>query len=103
MGASVIGMTNVPESYLAKEAGIAYSTIAMVTDFDAWKDEHCTVDEIMAVMQTNNKNVQTLLLDLLPRLEKNKFEFDKQNEIGVMTPKENWLDSYKEILEVLLK
>jgi 5'-methylthioadenosine phosphorylase len=103
MGASVIGMTNVPESYLAKEAGIAYATIAMVTDFDAWKDEHCTVDEIMAVMQTNNKNVQTLLVDLLPRLESNKFDFNKQNEIGVMTPKENWPDNYKEILEVLLK
>lgn len=103
MGASVIGMTNVPESYLAKEAGIAYATIAMVTDFDAWKDEHCTVDEIMAVMETNNKNVQKLLVDILPRLNQNKFDFDKQNEIGVMTPKENWPESYKNILEVLLR
>lgn len=103
LGASVIGMTNVPESFLAKEAGIAYATVAMVTDFDAWKDEHCTVDEIMAVMETNNKNVQTLLLDALPRLRDNRFEFDKQNQIGVMTPKQNWPESYHNILEVLLK
>ncbi len=39
-GASVIGMTNVPEAFLAKEAGIAYATIAMVTDYDCWKEEH---------------------------------------------------------------
>lgn len=102
IGASVIGMTNVPESFLAKEAGIAYATVAMVTDFDAWKDEHCTVDEIMAVMQTNNSNVQKMLLDALPRLRDNRFEFDKQNEIGVMTPKENWPKEYHPILEVLL-
>lgn len=101
-GASVIGMTNVPESFLAKEAGMAYATVAMVTDFDAWKDEHCTVDEIMAVMETNNKNVQKLLLDALPRLRDNRFEFDKQNEIGVMTPKDNWPKEYHAILEVLL-
>ena len=36
-GASIIGMTNLPEAYLAKEAGMAYSVIAMVTDYDCWK------------------------------------------------------------------
>lgn len=102
-GASVIGMTNVPESYLAKEAGIAYATIAMVTDFDAWKDEHCTVDEIMAVMKTNNQNAQELLLDALPRLRDNKFEFDKQNRIGVMTPETSWTNEHREVLDVLLR
>ncbi len=101
-GASVIGMTNVPESYLAKEAGIAYSTVAMVTDFDCWKDEHCTVDEIMAVMKTNNENAQKLLIDVLPKLEKNKPDFPRENAIGVMTPKERWTTEHKEILDVLL-
>ena len=101
-GASVIGMTNVPESFLAKEAGIAYATIAMVTDFDGWKEEHCTVEEIMNVMKTNNANAQILLKDLLPRLEKNKFNFMKENAIGVMTPKEAWSDEQKKVMEVLL-
>lgn len=102
-GASVIGMTNVPESYLAKEAGMAYSTIAMVTDYDCWKDEHCTVDEIMNVMKENNKNAQTLLMKALPMLRDNKPKIDKQNQIGVMTPESAWSSKYKEILSVLLK
>ncbi len=101
-GASVIGMTNVPESYLAKEAGMAYATIAMVTDFDCWKDEHCTVDEIMAVMKTNNQNAQKLLLDALPRLRESKPDFPRENEIGIMTPKERWSASQSETLSVLL-
>ncbi len=101
-GASVIGMTNVPEAFLAKEAGIAYATVAMVTDFDGWKDEHCTVEEIMNVMKTNNANAQKLLKNLLPSLQKNKFKFEKQNAIGIMTPKENWTDEQKEIMKVLL-
>lgn len=102
-GASVIGMTNVPESYLAKEAGIAYATIAMVTDYDCWKDEHCTVDEIMKVMQTNNVNAQQVLKVALPMLRDNKFEIDKQNKIGVMTPESMWSEEHKKILDVLLK
>ena len=101
-GASVIGMTNVPESFLAKEAGIAYATIAMVTDFDGWKNEHCTVDEIMNVMKTNNANVQVLLKDLLPKLNANKFEFEKENAIGIMTPKESWTADQAKVMEVLL-
>lgn len=102
MGASVIGMTNVPEAFLAKEAGIAYATIAMVTDYDGWKDEHCTVEEIMNVMKTNNENAQVLLNDLLPILNENKFKFTKQNSIGVMTPKVNWSDEQNKIMSVIL-
>ncbi len=102
-GASVIGMTNVPESYLAKEAGIAYATVAMVTDYDCWKEEHCTVDEIMKVMAENNKNVQTLLTNLIPNLDKNKFEFVKENQIGLMTPEDRWTPAQKEMLSVLMR
>ena len=102
MDASVIGMTNVPEAFLAKEAGMAYATIAMVTDFDAWKDEHCTIDEILKVMSENNKNAQGVLKIALSNLSKNKFPVEKENRIGVMTPEENWSDSKKEILSVLL-
>ncbi|MDC1173873.1 S-methyl-5'-thioadenosine phosphorylase [Bacteriovoracaceae bacterium] len=102
-GASVIGMTNVPESYLAKEAGIAYATVAMVTDYDCWKEEHCTVDEIMKVMAENNKNVQKLLMDLIPNLSNNKFEFVKENKIGLMTPETSWTSKQRVMLEVLMR
>jgi 5'-methylthioadenosine phosphorylase len=101
-GASVIGMTNVPESYLAKEAGIAYATVAMVTDYDCWKDVHCTVEEIMKVMGDNNINAQKLLKNVLPKLARNKFTFEKENKIGIMTPESKWTKEQKEILDVLL-
>lgn len=101
-GASVIGMTNVPEAFLAKEAGIAYATIAMVTDFDGWKDEHCTVEEIMNVMKTNNSNAQDVLKNLLPKLENNKFKFEKENTIGIMTPRERWSEENKKVMDILL-
>lgn len=100
-GAGVIGMTNVPESYLAKEAAIEYSTIAMVTDYDCWKAEHCTVDEIMKVMQTNNINIQTLLKDIIPSLNENKFDFIKENEFAVVTSPEVISEQHKEIIATL--
>ena len=102
-GASIIGMTNVPEAYLAKEAGMAYATVAMVTDYDCWKEEHCTLDEIMKVMKENNQNAHKLLKDFLPRLKESSFDFLKENKIGVMTPESNWTPKQKEILKVLLK
>jgi len=100
-GADVIGMTNVPESYLAKEAGMAYSTIAMVTDYDCWKEEHCTVEEIMKVMVKNNQNAQLLIKNLIPYLAKNKFSFEKENIFAVMTPAEKLTNEHKDILKIL--
>lgn len=102
-GASVIGMTNVPEAYLAKEAGMAYATIAMVTDYDCWKEEHCAVDEIMRVMGENNKKVQKLIVQLIPDLVKNPIIFQKENAVGVMTPKDVWTNEQKEWMEIILK
>jgi 5'-methylthioadenosine phosphorylase len=101
-GATVIGMTNVPESYLAKEAGMAYATLAMVTDYDCWREEdHCTVEEIMKVMKTNNETAQDVLKLALKNLENNKFEFKKENIFAIMTPKESMTEEQREICEVL--
>lgn len=100
-GASVIGMTNVPEAYLAKEAGMAYATVAMVTDYDCWKEEHCTVDEIMKVMGTNNTNAQKLLKIAIPKLVNNPFDFIKENHFGILTPIEVLDENQKEMIKVL--
>ena len=54
-GASVIGMTNMPEAKLAREAELCYATIAMVTDFDAWHPTHDAVD-VAQVVQTMKGN-----------------------------------------------
>ncbi len=102
-GASVIGMTNVPESYLAKEAGIAYATIAMVTDYDCWKEEHCTLEEIMKVMATNNQSAHAVLKKLLPKLSANPFKIKKENTFAVMSKPEKLSADQTRILEVLLK
>ena len=53
MGAHVIGMTNATEARLAREAGLCFCTLAMVTDYDCWKDEAVTVESVMQVMQGN--------------------------------------------------
>ncbi len=56
-GCDVIGMTNMPEAKLAKEAGICYSAISMVTDFDCWHPMHdsVTVDQIIKTLEENSK------------------------------------------------
>ena len=57
-GADVIGMTNLQEAKLAREAEICYATLAMVTDYDCWHPEHdsVTVDQIVAVLHQNAEN-----------------------------------------------
>jgi len=57
-GGDVIGMTNLQEAKLAREAEICYATMAMVTDYDCWHDSHedVTVDQIIAVMHENSAN-----------------------------------------------
>lgn len=62
-GASVIGMTNMPEAKLAREAELCYCTIAMVTDYDSWHEEHGTVDvaKVIAVMKANAGNAKRLV------------------------------------------
>lgn len=102
-GANVIGMTNVPESYLAKEAGISYATVAMVTDYDCWKEEHCTVEEIMKVMHKNNSTAQELLKRVLPDLYARPIEVIKENKNAIMTPIEAMTEEQRKWVEVLTK
>jgi 5'-methylthioadenosine phosphorylase len=54
-GCDVVGMTNMPEAKLAREAEICYASLAMVTDYDCWKDDHAevAVAEIVAVLLSN--------------------------------------------------
>lgn len=62
-GCDVIGMTNMPEAKLAREAEICYATIAMVTDYDCWHEEHASVDiaAILEVMKGNTEKAQRLV------------------------------------------
>jgi 5'-methylthioadenosine phosphorylase len=69
-GCSVIGMTNMPEAKLAREAEMDYATVAMVTDYDCWHEDHdaVTVDQVVKVLLGNADNARALVKDVLPRL-----------------------------------
>ena len=72
LGYSVIGMTNMPEAKLAREAEICYATVAMVTDFDCWHPDHdaVTVQDIIRVLASNAdkaKNLVARLARIFPR------------------------------------
>ena len=69
-GCQVIGMTNMPEAKLAREAELHYATVAMVTDYDCWHETHAhvTVDAVVAVMQANAANARALLRRAIPML-----------------------------------
>lgn len=65
-GVSVIGMTNLPEARLAREAELPYATLAMATDYDCWHDGHdaVTVNAIIAVMQRNVAKAKEIIFEL---------------------------------------
>jgi 5'-methylthioadenosine phosphorylase len=69
-GAAVIGMTNMPEAKLAREAELCYATVAMVTDYDCWHRDHgvVTVEQVMAVMGRNVVIARELVRHAAPRL-----------------------------------
>jgi 5'-methylthioadenosine phosphorylase len=66
LGYSVIGMTNMPEAKLAREAEICYATVAMVTDFDCWHPDHdaVTVQDIIRVLNSNADKAKSLVARL---------------------------------------
>ncbi|MBI3505294.1 MAG: S-methyl-5'-thioadenosine phosphorylase [Proteobacteria bacterium] len=70
-GCSVIGMTNMPEAKLAREAELCYATVAMVTDYDCWHPDHdhVTVDAVVKVLLANADKARALVKAVAPRLK----------------------------------
>ena len=69
-GCDVIGMTNMPEAKLAREAEMCYATVAMVTDFDCWHEDHdhVTVDQVIKVLLANADKARALIRQVAPKL-----------------------------------
>ena len=67
-GARVIGMTNLPEAKLAREASISYATLAMATDYDCWHEGHddVTVEQVVAVIRTNVNLAKKIIAQAVP-------------------------------------
>ncbi|MDX2264015.1 MAG: S-methyl-5'-thioadenosine phosphorylase [Hyphomicrobiales bacterium] len=93
-GCHVIGMTNMPEAKLAREAEICYASVAMVTDFDCWHEDHADVDitAIIAVMRANSEKAARLIARLavdFPRLhEPCPIGSDRALEFAIITAPE---------------
>jgi 5'-methylthioadenosine phosphorylase len=69
-GCDVIGMTNMPEAKLAREAEMCYATVAMVTDYDVWHPDHdaVTVDQVIKVLLENADRARALVKAVVPHL-----------------------------------
>ncbi|MBX2800935.1 MAG: S-methyl-5'-thioadenosine phosphorylase [Myxococcales bacterium] len=69
-GASVIGMTALPEAKLAREASMSYATLALATDYDCWHDGHddVTVEQVVAVLTANVQQAKRVIADVVPRI-----------------------------------
>ena len=70
-GCDVIGMTNMPEAKLAREAEMCYATVAMVTDYDCWHEDHdnVTVDAIIKVLLANADNARSLVKNVAASID----------------------------------
>lgn len=74
LGFDIIGMTNLTEAKLAREAELCYATFAMVTDYDCWHPKHdaVTVDQIIAVLTKNTENVQRAIREAVRALDESR-------------------------------
>ncbi len=81
-GADVIGMTNMPEAKLAREAEIRYCTVAMVTDYDCWHPDHDEVDVSMVVqtLMKNAANAQNMIKEIIKTFKDFPVEKDPAND-----------------------
>ncbi len=106
-GATVIGMTNLPEAKLAREAEIAYATLALSTDYDCWHEEHesVTVDMVINNLRKNVMNAQKVIQETVRRLSENQFVSDSHSALknAILTPLDKVPATTKEKLELLLQ
>ena len=81
-GADVIGMTNMPEAKLAREAEIRYSTVAMVTDYDCWHPDHDEVDVSMVIqtLMKNAANAQNMIKEIIKTFKEHSVKKDPAND-----------------------
>ncbi len=105
--ATVIGMTNLPEAKLAREAEIAYATLAMVTDYDCWHPDHdsVTVEMVIGNLQKNAVNAQQVIKEVVRRLHENPPESEAHSALrfAIITPLDKAPAATKEKLSLLLK
>jgi 5'-methylthioadenosine phosphorylase len=105
----VIGMTNMPEAKLAREAEICYASLSMVTDFDCWHPDHDKVEvsDIIRVLTQNSSNAQSLIKELTSNIPKQR-EFCEYGcntvlDNAIITPLQHRDEVLKTKLDAILK
>lgn len=105
--ATIIGMTNLTEAKLAREAEIAYATLALVTDYDCWHEHHdnVTVEMIIGNLQKNAVNAQLVIKETVKRLSANPPESIAHSALrfAILTPPDKIPDITREKLSLLTK
>lgn len=104
-GVDVIGMTNLPEARLAREAELPYATVALATDYDCWHqtEESVNVAAVLAVLQQNVRTAQAMLRELLAWLpDPRESPATRALEHALITPPDHIPDEAKRKLSVLV-
>ena len=94
-GCDVIGMTNMPEAKLAREAEIRYASVAMVTDFDCWHPDHedVSVNQVIKTLLGNAKKAKKVVAEVLMSFEEDIDPQDPSNnclDVAIITDKKYW-------------
>ncbi len=93
-GMDVIGMTNLQEAKLAREAEIAYATLALVTDYDCWHEEHdaVSIDMVVEYLTKNVRNAQLVLKEAVKRVaaKQTPNPFEGKTQSAIFTAPEHW-------------
>ncbi len=103
-GARIVGMTALPEAKLAREAELAYTLLAMSTDYDCWHDEEVSVDAVVAVMQANVEFARKTIVALAQRLPEHTeaLPYPRACEHAVMTAPEAMSDQARARLDLII-
>jgi 5'-methylthioadenosine phosphorylase len=106
-GMDIIGMTNLQEAKLAREAEICYSTLALVTDYDCWHEAHdaVSVETVVEYLNKNVRNAQIIMRDAVRRLSERPrgCECGSAMKNAIFTPPDLWPAATKKKLEAILK
>jgi 5'-methylthioadenosine phosphorylase len=106
-GATIIGMTNLQEAKLAREAEIAYATLALVTDYDCWHPDHdsVTVDMVVANLHKNAENAQRVIRQVVQQLSAHPPASDAHSALqyAILTPLNQVPAATKQKLQLLLQ
>jgi 5'-methylthioadenosine phosphorylase len=106
LGYDVIGMTNLGEAKCAREAELAYATMAMVTDYDAWKTDeaHVTVEMVLANLMRNAETAKKILADAIPRVPAEAgCSCHEALKNAILTDRKLWPVKTKSELKLLLR